>query len=65
MFFFYFFVCELGARAKFRNPTATPFGRKVMAGEEERKTEISKIVAYQSPYFDIFFTFTNLSPAKH
>ena len=31
--------CELGAHAKFRNPTITPNGRKVTQAEEERKKE--------------------------
>jgi hypothetical protein len=32
-----FYFCELGALAKFQNPTTTPFERKVKAEEERKK----------------------------
>ena len=42
------YFCDLGAHAKFRNPTTTPSGILVMAGRTTRKINLPKIVAYIS-----------------
>ena len=33
------YFCELGAHAKFRNPTLTPYERKVTQGERKKERE--------------------------
>ena len=38
------FFCDLRPHAKFQNPTITPSGRKVMAGERKREREKTPLI---------------------